>query len=50
MYKSILAYKHNMPPTCLGHSCELPQGGNVSIQPSFVIHLLEDDHNSDHDI
>jgi len=47
MYKSILYYKHNMPRTCLGHSCGHPQGGNVSIQSSFVIHLPEDGHKSD---
>jgi len=47
MYKSILYYKHNMLPTCLGHSCVLPQGGNISIQPSFVVRLPEDGHKSD---
>ena len=26
MYKSILYYKHSMPPTCYGHSCGHPNG------------------------
>ena len=34
-----VSYKHNMPPTCLGHSCGHPQGGGISMQPTFVIHL-----------
>jgi len=39
MYKSILYYKHSMPPTHFGHSCCYLQGGKNKNTDKFCVEI-----------